>query len=62
MTINLDRVFSTLDDMEQIQIELEAEEHGVHIHTVMVGLIRDGLAAEGIDEDSQAGDSQWKSH
>lgn len=62
MTVDLNRVFPTLDDMEQIQVELEAEERGVSINTVLVELFREGLAAEVMDGVFQPRDRQWKSH
>lgn len=62
MTINLERAFANLDDMEQIEVELEAEERGVSVHIVLVELIREGFRSHGIDEDFQDTDRQWKSH
>lgn len=62
MTIDLGRIFHTLNDGEQIQVELEAEERGVSVNFVMAELLREGLAREDIDEVWQGGDRQWKSH
>ena len=62
MTINLDRVFANLDDGEQILVELEAEERGVDINTVVFEILCDGLTSEDMDEVFQATDRQWKSH
>ncbi len=62
MTISLDRVFSSLDDMEQIQLELEAEARGVCVRRVVLEILRDGLAEECKAEAFQHTDSQWKSH
>jgi hypothetical protein len=61
MHINLDRVFSNLNDFEQIEVELEAEERGVHIHVVLAECIRAGLALD-MDEVFAGRDRQCKSH
>lgn len=61
MPINPSRIFSTLGDMEQLLVEVEAEARGVSVEQVVVELIREGLA-EDMDAVSQAGDRQWKSH
>ncbi len=61
------RVFESLSDMEQDQVEAEAAAFGVSIEEMMVIVLRDGLRAVAageldMDEVFQPTDSQWKSH